>query len=152
MAMKNFFADLSQKAAAAADTAMDALSDAGRIAGEKADIAKQTLELSRMKNEQKELFCEIGRAMFAEKMGGGSAARKVEELLAQAGEKEHLINAQSAAIAQASGKVECPGCRKLCKDDAAFCPHCGTALTKAAPAAPVPAEEAPAPAEEATAE
>ena len=84
MAMKSFFADLSQKAAAAADTAKDALSDAGRIASEKADIAKQSLELSRMKSEQKELFWEMGRALFVEKTTGESAALKLEELLAQA--------------------------------------------------------------------
>ncbi|MCI6639252.1 MAG: zinc ribbon domain-containing protein [Pygmaiobacter massiliensis] len=130
MEMKKLFSDMAQKAAAAADEAREVLSDAGRTVGEKADIAKLSLELSRLKNEQEAVFTKIGRAFYEQQSAAQATedAPHMETLLAQASEKELLIRELSSRIAQISKKTECPSCHTVCSADAAFCPACGAPL------------------------
>lgn len=131
--MKKLFSDAARKAADVAEGAKDAFAGASRIVGEKADVAKLSLELVRLQNERQELFCHIGETFyllstgrFAQDQQAGQ--QQIEQLLSEISEKEMLANELEARISELRGEVECPGCQKLCNAEAAFCPACGAKL------------------------
>lgn len=136
MEMKKLFSDMAQKAATAAEGAKDVLADASRTAGEKVDVAKQNLELSRLRSECEAVFADMGRTFYLKQSGKWpadsalTADQQMETLLAKASEKDALISELSARIAQMNGKVQCPACRQFCPAQAAFCPSCGAPLSE----------------------
>ena len=117
------------------DTAANVAGEAKRVT-EKSAAAKAGIELASARSAQDHVFADIGRLMYALKVGAydededgeSNAQQKIDALLISAEQKQQDIDRLShAAQALAPGKV-CPGCGKRCSESAVFCPACGGKL------------------------
>ena len=142
--VKKLISETARRAADMAEGAKDAFAGASRIVGEKADVAKLSLELARLQSESDEVFTQIGYTFYLMNAGRwsgeiGSGERRIEQLLSEVSEKEMLANELEQRICDLRGETTCPACHRVCDAEADFCCHCGAKLRPVT----TPAEPAP---------
>lgn len=151
--------DLSEAAANAADSVSAAVQSARDAVSEKYDTVKLNLELSRLEDQQEDIFSDIGRMLFLMHTGkvqdnvvtdeGDKTPQQViDALLVNAEQMQQQIDAveeklgvelEQEEAAQPADGTPCPSCGHVCRPDDVFCAACGGRLKAAAPeAAPAP--------------
>lgn len=131
--VKKLLSDAARRAVGVAEGAKDAFAGASRMVGEKADVAKLSLELVLLQSERDELFTQMGRTFYLMNTGCWSnpaetAEQCIERLLGEVSEKEMLTDELEDRINELRGETECPVCHRLCDTEAAFCSGCGAKL------------------------
>lgn len=132
---------LASAASVAADGVSDAVQNAGNAVGGKYDEFKASTELKKLQSEQEDIFVEIGRTMYNLQSSNTSTnpqatelidtQQLVDQLLIEAEQKQHEIDAIQKKLSKYTKGVVCSKCGKVCttKDD--YCSACGTKLEKA---------------------
>lgn len=141
--INQILANLAAAAATAADGVSDAVHSAGQVVGEKYDIVKLNVELTRLQDEQKKLFADIGRTMFLIQAGSvaesaetegetelDEAQNTVDRLLLLADQKQQEIDLVADRLFKLNGNVVCVVCGKVCNGKDAYCSACGAVLPK----------------------
>jgi rubrerythrin len=117
-------------ASVAAGGVSEAVQSAGTVVSHKYDALKLNAEMARLREEQRNIFTEVGRAMFLVQSGGDSdvAQQSIDELLLQAEQLEAGMKDVPEKLYALSGEQVCPVCGHVCKADDIFCSACGAKL------------------------
>ena len=134
--LDELFRHLSDVSQTAIDNMSEAVHSASQAFGDKYDVVKLNIELSRLRAEQERLFENIGRTLFYVQFSTkspqgpdtGNAQETVDELLSFAANKQHEIDDSLAALSKLTGNQTCPKCGKVCDNQDAFCSACGCIL------------------------
>lgn len=122
---------LASAATTAADGVGCAVKAAGQAVGSQYDRFKLNMDLAKLKQEQDELFTEIGHSLYQLKNGNGEGAatqQQVDDLLEMAAEKQKEIDLTLEKLNSISGVTLCPNCAKVVDKEDIFCSACGTKL------------------------
>lgn len=140
--INQILAHLSSAAGLAADGVSDAVRTAGAAMNDKYDSFKAGFEVTRLQDEQKAIFTNIGQTMFMIKQGAFTnnptddegneidPQELVDDLLSQAVVKQGEIDLAIARKneAKAKGDMACPTCGKTAAPKDVFCSACGAKL------------------------
>lgn len=144
-------AHLADAATTAADGMSDAMHSAGTAVGDKYSALKLNIELSRLQEEQRKLFCDIGRTMFLIQSGGAGAdngnemvdaQQTVDRLLLLADQRQQEIDMVSQKLNSLNGDKVCTACGQVCHEVDTFCSSCGAKLPSFEKEPPAPAQPA----------
>lgn len=130
---------ITSAASAAASGVSDAMQNAGLKVGEKYDVMKVSIELSRIQDEQKKLFTDIGRTLYLIKSSSTTnldsaqsqlkdAQKTVDRLLLIADQKQQEIDYLAERLAKLNGSKICNVCGKIMPGKDIFCSSCGSKL------------------------
>ncbi len=111
--VKAFFADVSVKAQAAAQTAV-------KKTGEVAESAKQAITLKSEQQKLERLYTEMGKLYYNQENAEVLAAQVME-----IDEQKRVIDELKAQIAESKGKTVCASCGKELEENSLFCNVCG---------------------------
>lgn len=138
--INDILSHLASAAYAAADTVTDAMQSTGQVVGEKYDIVKLNIELSRLQDEQTKLFANIGRTMYMIKSGAFpsteetkdaetmDAQQTIDKFLIAADQKQQAIDDVSKRLKKLSGVKVCAVCGKVADAKDVYCSACGAEL------------------------
>ena len=152
--INQILAHLAGAATVAAGGVSDVMSTAGKAVSNKYDSVKVGIELSRLQEEQQNLFADIGRTMYKIKSGtyevGGEddavdGQQMVDKLLFMADQKQQEIDLAVEKLGKLTGNKICPTCGKVCDVEDIFCSACGAKLPVEEPVAEAPEETTEAP-------
>ena len=136
----DILAHLTGAAAAAADGMTDAVHTAGQIVGEKYDVIRLNIDLSKLQDEQNKLFVALGRMLYSLQSEAGEQAgdegdkavldaqQTVDRLLLLVDQKQQEIDLVAKKLHRLNGSELCHICGKVCHVKDSFCPGCGAKL------------------------
>lgn len=118
---EELLAKVMQKASAAADYTT-------KKAEKAVEVTKQNFRLCSVNAEIEKLERKIGQMVYRAYQGESMQQSDLDALLAQLDAETARATELRRKLAERKKKKNCPSCGKVCEDDSAFCPVCGSSL------------------------
>ena len=109
-------------------TAGDTARAAGRMAGQRVDVAKLNVQLFDLNGEYNDVLRQLGQVMVDTHHGQSEDPEKVAALLERADETAERAAELKARIADLRQSQTCPACGAPCGKGDKFCRACGRQL------------------------